>query len=72
MGHSADKHTLSDEVSETKYFLNTGRSKPFARKFSVLRFLSVFVSFPSNLLLAQIEELLWLEAEHEGTLRPTN
>ncbi|XP_037543855.1 inactive pancreatic lipase-related protein 1 [Nematolebias whitei] len=31
MGHSADKHTLSDEVSKTKYFLNTGRSKPFAR-----------------------------------------
>uniref|UniRef100_A0A3Q3AZ68 Triacylglycerol lipase n=1 Tax=Kryptolebias marmoratus TaxID=37003 RepID=A0A3Q3AZ68_KRYMA len=31
MGHSADKFTLIDGVSNTKYFLNTGKSEPFAR-----------------------------------------
>ncbi|XP_040906020.1 inactive pancreatic lipase-related protein 1-like [Toxotes jaculatrix] len=31
MGHSADKFTVTDGVSKTKYFLNTGRSKPFGR-----------------------------------------
>uniref|UniRef100_A0A8C6LU77 Triacylglycerol lipase n=1 Tax=Nothobranchius furzeri TaxID=105023 RepID=A0A8C6LU77_NOTFU len=32
MGHHADKFTLIDGLSNTKYFLNTGRSKPFARE----------------------------------------
>nr|XP_054590367.1 inactive pancreatic lipase-related protein 1 [Nothobranchius furzeri] len=31
MGHHADKFTLIDGLSNSKYFLNTGRSKPFAR-----------------------------------------
>ncbi|XP_056251772.1 inactive pancreatic lipase-related protein 1-like [Seriola aureovittata] len=31
MGHSADRFTVTDGSSKTKYFLNTGSSKPFAR-----------------------------------------
>ncbi|XP_068183923.1 inactive pancreatic lipase-related protein 1-like [Antennarius striatus] len=31
MGHSADKFAVIDGVSKTKYFLNTGSSKPFGR-----------------------------------------
>uniref|UniRef100_A0A3Q1H0G0 Triacylglycerol lipase n=1 Tax=Acanthochromis polyacanthus TaxID=80966 RepID=A0A3Q1H0G0_9TELE len=31
MGHSADKFTVIDGISKTKYFLSTGRSKPFGR-----------------------------------------
>lgn len=31
MGHHADKFTVTDGISKTKYFLNTGRSKPFDR-----------------------------------------
>ncbi|XP_041865645.1 inactive pancreatic lipase-related protein 1-like [Melanotaenia boesemani] len=31
MGHNADKFPLTDGISKTKYFLNTGRSKPFSR-----------------------------------------
>lgn len=34
MGHSADKFDVADGVS--KYFLNTGRSNPFGRKYPVL------------------------------------
>uniref|UniRef100_A0A665TEG1 Triacylglycerol lipase n=1 Tax=Echeneis naucrates TaxID=173247 RepID=A0A665TEG1_ECHNA len=29
MGHSADRFTLTDDISKTKYFLNTGSSQPF-------------------------------------------
>ncbi|XP_026209461.1 inactive pancreatic lipase-related protein 1-like isoform X1 [Anabas testudineus] len=31
MGHSADKFTVTDGISTTKYFLNTGSSEPFGR-----------------------------------------
>ncbi|XP_070772224.1 inactive pancreatic lipase-related protein 1-like [Enoplosus armatus] len=31
MGHHADKFTVTDGISKTKYFLNTGSSKPFGR-----------------------------------------
>ncbi|XP_039996060.1 inactive pancreatic lipase-related protein 1-like isoform X1 [Xiphias gladius] len=31
MGHNADKFTVTDGISKTKYFLNTGSSKPFGR-----------------------------------------
>uniref|UniRef100_A0A665TPF2 Triacylglycerol lipase n=1 Tax=Echeneis naucrates TaxID=173247 RepID=A0A665TPF2_ECHNA len=31
MGHSADRFTLTDDISKTKYFLNTGSSQPFGR-----------------------------------------
>ncbi|XP_037639318.1 inactive pancreatic lipase-related protein 1-like [Sebastes umbrosus] len=31
MGYDADKFTLTDGISKTKYFLNTGSSKPFGR-----------------------------------------
>ncbi|XP_028279243.1 inactive pancreatic lipase-related protein 1-like [Parambassis ranga] len=31
MGHSADRFTVTDGDSNTKYFLNTGSSKPFGR-----------------------------------------
>ncbi|XP_056291592.1 inactive pancreatic lipase-related protein 1-like [Pseudoliparis swirei] len=31
MGHSADKFLVTDGPSKTKYFLNTGSSKPFSR-----------------------------------------
>ncbi|XP_053189006.1 inactive pancreatic lipase-related protein 1-like [Scomber japonicus] len=31
MGHYADRFTLTDGISKTKYFLNTGSSNPFGR-----------------------------------------
>ncbi|KAM7384980.1 hypothetical protein PAMP_001084 [Pampus punctatissimus] len=31
MGHYADKFTMTDSISKTTYFLNTGSSKPFGR-----------------------------------------
>ncbi|XP_035461196.2 inactive pancreatic lipase-related protein 1-like isoform X2 [Scophthalmus maximus] len=31
MGHDADRFTVTDGVSKTKYFLNTGSSTPFSR-----------------------------------------
>uniref|UniRef100_A0A3B5AIZ5 Triacylglycerol lipase n=1 Tax=Stegastes partitus TaxID=144197 RepID=A0A3B5AIZ5_9TELE len=31
MGHYADRFTVTDGISKTKYFLNTGSSKPFGR-----------------------------------------
>ncbi|KAM7408088.1 hypothetical protein PAMA_001983 [Pampus argenteus] len=31
MGHYADRFTATDSISKTKYFLNTGSSKPFGR-----------------------------------------
>lgn len=37
MGHNADKFTVTDGISK-KYFLNTGRSKPFGRKYPALPF----------------------------------
>lgn len=33
MGHYADRFTLTDGISKTKYFLNTGSSNPFGRKY---------------------------------------
>ncbi|CAK6978930.1 inactive pancreatic lipase-related protein 1-like [Scomber scombrus] len=36
MGHFADKFTLTDGISKTKYFLNTGSSDPFGRKYPAL------------------------------------
>lgn len=36
MGHSADKSTVTDWISKTKYFLTTGDSKPFGRKYTGL------------------------------------
>lgn len=40
MGHSADRFTVTDGDSNTKYFLNTGSSKPFGREYRVLPFLA--------------------------------
>lgn len=34
MGHSADKFTVTDGLPKTQYFLNTGSSAPFGRRFS--------------------------------------
>ncbi|GLD70718.1 inactive pancreatic lipase-related protein 1-like isoform X1 [Lates japonicus] len=31
MGHHADRFTVTDSISKTKYFLNTGGSEPFGR-----------------------------------------
>lgn len=33
MGHRADKFTVTGGISKTKYFLTTGTSKPFGRKY---------------------------------------
>lgn len=34
MGHHADQLTITDGIYKTKYFLNTGSSKPFGRKYT--------------------------------------
>lgn len=36
MGHHADRFTVTDDTSGTKYFLTTGSSTPFRRKFLAL------------------------------------
>lgn len=36
MGHHADKFTVTDGISKANYFLNTGNSKPFSRKYPAL------------------------------------
>lgn len=36
MGHHADSFTVTDGISRINYFLNTGSSKPFGRKYIVL------------------------------------
>lgn len=33
MGHDADRFNVMDGVSKMKYFLNTGGSEPFGRKY---------------------------------------
>lgn len=36
MGHYADRFTMTGGISKTKYFLNTGSSNPFGRKYPAL------------------------------------
>lgn len=36
MGHHADKFTVTADTAGTKYFLSTGSSRPFRRKYLAL------------------------------------